>query len=159
MKPLKCTLLVVIAVLLVGLFSINVPAEEGKSVEPRSDAAPDEWEFVMEVYGWIATIEATSAGGLDVEFDFETILENLDITFMSVLGVRKNRWAFMVDVIYLDIEDTSNTILNPDLQLTSKGMQDWIVNPFVSYEILVVKKATFSCWPGRDISTSMRTWS
>ena len=48
MKRLKYTLLIVITVLLVGLFSITVHAAEGKSVEPRSDAAPDDWEVLLE---------------------------------------------------------------------------------------------------------------
>ena len=54
----------------------------------------------------------------------------------------------MVDVVYLDIEDTSNINLNPNLQLTSRGMQDWIVNPFVSYEIFGGKKGSFQLLAG-----------
>ena len=143
MKHLKCTLLVTMTVLYLGLLSFNVYAADTKS-----EAAPDEWEFVWEVYGWIATIDGTSAGGTDFEIDFETIVENLDFTFMSVLGARKERWSFMVDVVYLDIEDTPNTNLNRLLQLTSVEMQDWIVNPFVSYEVFGGKKGSFQVLAG-----------
>jgi hypothetical protein len=130
-------------VLCIGLLSINVYAADTKS-----EAAPDEWEFVWEVYGWIATIDGTSGGGTDFEIDFETIVENLDFTFMSVLGARKERWTFMVDVVYLDIEDTPNTNLKRFLQLTSVEMQDWIVNPFVSYEVFGNKKGSFQVLAG-----------
>ena len=148
MRRLKCTLLVVMAMLCIGLFSINVYAADTKPDAARSDAAPEDWEFVFELYGWIATIEGTAAGGHDFEFDFETIVENLDMTIMAVLGARKNRWTLMSEVIYLDLEDTSNSNLNEVLQLTSKGMTDWIVNPFVSYEIFGSKKGSFQLLAG-----------
>jgi len=118
------------AVLCIALFSINVYAAEGKPDATRSDAAPENWEFVLELYGWIAEIDGTSASGQDFEIDFKTIVENLDMTLMTTLGARKDKWTFMTDVIHLDLDDNSNSNLNPLLKLTDLYMKAWIVNPF-----------------------------
>jgi hypothetical protein len=148
MKYLNRNFLSVLAGLCICLFSINGYAADASAEAGRSDANLEEWEFVVELYGWIATIEGTSADGHDFEFDFETIVENLDMTIMAVLGARKNKWTLMTEVIYLDLEDSSNSNLNQALQLTSKGMTDWVINPFVSYEIFGSKKGSFQLLAG-----------
>jgi hypothetical protein len=142
-RTVLCCVLIM-AVFLIGLLSVNAYAGE----ETRSDANPEEWEFVVQLYGWMATIEGTDATGHDFEFDFDTILENLDFTFMGVFGARKNRWTLMTEVIYLDLEDTSNDNINSLLKLTSKGMTNWVINPFVSYEIFGSQKGSFQVLTG-----------
>ena len=145
--PKKYTLLVTMVVLC-SLFSINANAEDTKPMASRSEAAPDNLEFVLELYGWLASAEATTAGGRDFELDIDDILDNLDFTLMGVLGARKNRWSFMMDVIYMNLESDSSSNLSQQLQLTNTGLQAWSVNPFVSYELFGSDKGSFQLLAG-----------
>lgn len=147
MDYLKYTLLVSMVVLC-SLYSINANAEDTKPEASHSEAAPDDLEFVLELYGWLASAEIITAGGGDVEIGIDDILDNLDFTFMAVLGARKNRWSFMADVIYMDLESDSNSNLSQRLQLTNIGLQAWSVNPFVSYELFGSKKGSFQLLAG-----------
>ena len=148
MKRSKCTLLVVMAVLCIGLFSVNVYAADAKPDATRSDAAPEDWEFVLQLYGWIAEIDGTTADGHDFTIDFKTIVENLDMTLMTTVGARKDKWTFMTDVLYLDINDSSNSNLNPALKRSDLYMKAWVVSPFVSYEIIGNKKGSLQVLAG-----------
>ena len=143
----KHTLLVAMTVLC-SLFSINANAEDTKPEADRSEAAPLEWEFVLELYGWLASAEATTAGGRNIELDIDDILDNLDFTLMAVLGARKNRWSLMADVIYMNLESDSNINLSQQLELTNTGLQAWSVNPFVSYELFGSDKGSFQLLAG-----------
>ena len=148
MKRLKYTLLIAITVLCSSLFSITVYAEETKPDTDRSEAAPEEWEFVLELYGWTAAVDATTAGGHDVEIEFDDIWDNLDFAIMGVLGARKNKWSFMTDIIFMDLGNDPNTNLNQTLQVTSIGLESWSVNPFVSYELFGSNKGSFQLLGG-----------
>lgn len=148
MKLLKYTLLIAMTVLCSSLFSINVYAEETKPDVTRSEAAPYEWEFVLELYGWLATLETTTAGGYDVEIDFDDILDNFDFALMGVFGVRKNKWSFMADVVYLNLGKDLDSNQTQPLQLTDVGLEAWIFNPFVSYELFGSKKGSFQLLAG-----------
>lgn len=70
------------------------------------------WRFTM--YGWIPTLEAETrlpSGGMgpSIEIDPDTLLDNLDMTFMAALQGRKGNWGFFTDLIYLD-EGASGTL-------------------------------------------------
>ena len=129
MRRLNCTFVFVLAVLFLGLFTVNVYAVDGKPDATQADAQQDNWEFVLELYGWMAEIDFTTAEGYDYEIDFDTIVENLDITLMAAIGARKDKWNFSIDVFYLDIGDSSNSNINPVLQLTDNGIS--VDNPIV----------------------------
>ena len=148
MRRLKCTLLVALAVFCLGLLSINVHAAEVNPAESRSDAAPDDWEFVLELYGWLPDIKSTTARGDDLEIDLDTILDNLDFVFFTTAGARKNRWQIMIDIIYLKMSDDPNADLNRLFQLNDIEMKAWIINPFVSYEIFGSRKGSFQLMAG-----------
>jgi hypothetical protein len=136
MRRQQYNFLIVFVVLCICLFSINVYAADAKPDATRLDTAPEEWEFVLEVYGWAATIDGTTATGTDFEIDFDTIVENLDFTLMSVLGARKDKLAFLVDVLYMDLEDSDNTNLGSLLKLSDIELKAWVVDPFVSYRVI-----------------------
>jgi hypothetical protein len=148
MKHLNRKFLSVLTVICICLFTINVYAAETKQDAARSDAAPDEWEFVLELYGWLPDIETTTASGDTLELDLETILENLDLIVFTAFGARKNRWQFMTDVIYMDLSDDPDIDLNPLLQVSDLGMKAWVINPYVSYEIFGNRKGSFQILAG-----------
>lgn len=77
---------------------------------PASSVAqdpPDEWQWQATVYAWLPDIEGqtqfpSGAGGPSILVDAETLLDNLDFTFMATLQVRKGDWGAFTDVVYLD---------------------------------------------------------
>ncbi len=69
----------------------------------------DDWQFDVQIYGWMPNIYGKSAVDTDFEIDLDDILDNLQFIVMSTLGAKKDRWAFQVDVIYLDLEDDKNS--------------------------------------------------
>ena len=148
MKHLNHNFLSALVALCICLLSINVYAADASPEASRSDAASEEWEFILELYGWLPDIEVTSAGGTDVKIDIETIVENLDLIVFTTFGARKKGWHFMADVIYMDISDDPDQNLGRLLQLTDIEMKAWVFNPFVSYEIFGSKKGSFQLLAG-----------
>jgi len=148
MRRLNGPFLFVLAVLFHGLFTVNVYAADEKPVETQTDVQQVNWEFILEIYFWMAEIDATTAGGQDLEFDFDTIMENLDLTLMAAIGTRKDKWNFLIDVVYLDISESSDSNINPVLQLTDRGLEGWIVNPVVAYEIMGGEKGSLQLLAG-----------
>jgi len=94
------------------------------------------WQFSAEAYLWGAEIDVETAAGDDVDIDFETIVENLDITLMGHVGAQNGKWGFLGDVIYLDIEDGSSTTLDRLLKLDDVQLKAWIVTPMVTYHVV-----------------------
>jgi len=93
-----CNLLIVLFVLFTGLLSTNVYAGEGKPDETPAAAQQDDFEFILELYGWVAKIDGTTATGTDFEIDFYTIVENLDFTLMStpnLCSARNERFSLI----------------------------------------------------------------
>jgi hypothetical protein len=142
MRRQKCSYLFVLAVLLLGILSAPVYAVEEKPAETQVAAQQDDWEFILTVYGWAAELDFTLPTGDEAEISFSDIMKNLDMTFMSAFGVRKDKWTFSTDVLYLDINNTSSTNLNALLKLTDIYLKAWIVSPFVSYEIMGNEKGS-----------------
>ena len=71
------------------------------------------WQWRATVYAWLPTIEGNSqlpsgSGGPSFEVDPDTLLGNLDFTFMGALKVKKDSWGLFTDVIYLN-EGASRT--------------------------------------------------
>jgi len=148
MRRQRYTFLFILAVFCIGLLTSPVYAGDEKPAETKVAAQQDDWEFVLELYGWMAELDATAPNGVDVDITFSDILDNLDIAFMSAFGAQKNKWTFMVDALYLDIENDSKTNITDVLQLTDMYLEAWIVHPFVSYEILGNEKGSLQLKAG-----------
>lgn len=144
MRQLHKTILSVLVVLFVSLLCTNVYA----AAEKQGVAPQDDWEFILAVYGWMADIEATAPNGADIDISFSDIWDNLDFTFMSTVGVRKNKWAFTVDGVYMDLNDNSNSNISEILQLTDVYMKSWVIHPSVSYEIMSGEKGSLQLKAG-----------
>lgn len=100
------------------------------------DASNDDWQYSAQAYLWVAEIDIETAAGDDTDIDFDTIIDNLDMTVMGAVGAQKGKWGFAADVIYLDLEDGSNDTLNRFLQLDDIELKAWIVTPMVTYNVV-----------------------
>lgn len=93
-----------------------------------------DWQFMAELYLWYASIGGEAAAGADVDIGADDLIDDLNLAFMGNIGMKKNRWGFMVDAIYLNASDNQNISspiggINTDVELSS-----WIVTPMVGYE-------------------------
>ena len=100
----------------------------------------DEWQFGAEIYLWGATIEGSTPSGSDIEVDFGDIFDNLEMAFMGVVGARKGKWSMFADVIYLDLEASTNVA--PELRLGAE-VTAWAITPAVGYNLLESDKIRF----------------
>jgi len=106
------------------------------------------WKFGAEIYLWGAGIGGTTASGGDIDIEFSDIIDNLDMTFMGVLGARKGKWSILTDILYLDVEaDNQGTLtvpIGPGFAVgtdASVGVKTWIVTPTVGYTVVETERA------------------
>jgi len=104
-------------------------------------ASSGEWQFSGDLYMWAPAIKGETAQGGDIDISFNDILDNLDLTFMAGLSARKDKFSLLVDVIYMDLEDSSNYTLvrGPlgfsSLSVTNMEMTAWVVTPTAAYNV------------------------
>ncbi len=70
----------------------------------------DDWAFFVEPYLMVTSIEGDAgvgrATGAEVDVDFSTILDNLDIGAMIRFeGKNTNGWGFILDYAFMDLSD------------------------------------------------------
>ena len=78
------------------IFALTV-ARASNAEESGSD---DNWEFNLQVYGWIAAIDGTTASGDDFSLDFVDLVKNLNMAIMAGGGARKGPWSLNADLTY-----------------------------------------------------------
>ena len=118
------------------LLALAVPAAAADS------GSDDGWKFDVGIYAWTPSMEVKPDGGDSVKMSFSDILDNLDMTFMGVVGARKGKWSLLGDVIYMKLSDTlegSRTL--PDIPVTVTGkvdaeMESWIVTAAGGYNLV-----------------------
>lgn len=89
---------------------------------PAQETDDDEWNVVIGMYVWLPDISGTTVfpsgeGGPDIEVGADSLLKNLDFTFMGALQAKRGRWGFLTDLIYLN-EGASES-----------GVRDFVVGP------------------------------
>ena len=106
----------------------------------QESGGASEWQAGADIYLWGASISSRSPSGASTELDFDTILDNLEMTFMGGLWASNDRWTIATDVIYLNVKgDTTRDLgMYGGLDLTagaSLQLKSWIVSPTVSYNL------------------------
>jgi len=100
----------------------------------------DEWEFDAALYLWAPSMTIKPNGGDSVKISFSDIINNLDMTFMGVLGAHKGKWSLLADVIYMDLSDSQNgsaKIINQNIQTkVDVEMKSWIVTAAGGYNLV-----------------------
>jgi hypothetical protein len=93
--------------LLLAILMMALLASTGALAQQPADKT-DSWQFGASIYGWFPDIAGRTAftqpgGSNEFEIDIENILDNLEFTLMGMFDVRKGRWGFLTDVIYMDV--------------------------------------------------------
>lgn len=99
-----------------------------QTVEKTSD-----WQFGAEVYLWGASIGGETASKSDIEVDFDDIFDDLNIGFMGIFEVKKDKWSLLADVIYLDVSEGDTVAPDVRIDIDLKG---WVVTPVVTYNVV-----------------------
>jgi hypothetical protein len=68
-----------------------------------SSESQDQWQFAAAIYLWGADISGQTVRGTEVEVGLSDLLDNLEMAFMGSFAARKNKWALLTDVVYLDL--------------------------------------------------------
>lgn len=103
-----------------------------------AQAQDDEWKFGFGLYGWYGNIGGDAATGSEIDVGADDLIDNLNFGIMGALGAYKGRWGFMVDLIYLDVEDDSNSTIPAGVGTqsvnTNVELKNWIISPLIGYK-------------------------
>ena len=88
------------------LLAMSVP------VMAETDFDEDGWTFGGSVYLWAAGVDGTSSEGDNFDVSFSDVSKDLDGGMMGVLAAQHGKWTLIADMIYLDIQQETNTTAN-----------------------------------------------
>ena len=79
--------------------------------QPASET--ESWQFGVSIYGWFPDIAGQTSftqtdGSDEFEIPIDNILDNLEFILMGTFDVRKGRWSFLTDAIYMDVGNFEN---------------------------------------------------
>jgi len=124
------------------------------SVAHAADSAPGTgWKYTADIYLFAAGVGGETKTGGDVDIGFDTLLKDLDMGFMGVLGARKGMWSLNADVIYLDVSaDNSGQLTLPgsiNIATSSTAeLKGWIVTPYVRYNLIDTEQGSLDAIAG-----------
>lgn len=68
------------------------------------------WQNELMIYGWLPTISMDTRWGstssTDTSDSMSDIIDDLKMVFIGTYAVRKDKWSFVADVMYLDLGDS-----------------------------------------------------
>lgn len=124
---------------IIGIMALSSLGFSGGDIAPVEPVVMteevQEWEFGAEIYLWGASINGTTGTGSPVSIDFNDILDNLKMAGMGTFTARHDKWTFLTDVIYMDVNKKGLDLPIGPATLNSLGMKSWIVQPAVSYAL------------------------
>lgn len=119
---------------------------------------PGEWEYSATIYGWVAAISGESSSGGDIDIDFDTLWDNLDMAFFGGLTARNGKWSLMVDPVYLKASGSKGWVetipvgpLGGTIPVNFEGtvkLENWITNVGVGYEVMRTDKSRLDVLAG-----------
>lgn len=116
------------------------------------ETSSSDWKLTTFFYLWAPDIKGETTTGQDLDISFSDIIDNLDLTLMGGLNARKDKLSLLVDVIYLDVEDSSDATLHQGhlekLSITNMKIQTWVVTPMVGYNVLESDRLTLDLLAG-----------
>ena len=136
-----------------------VPVEEqvGASVVTEESSA---WEHTLAIYGWAASFDGTLNYSIPGKDDVESdggVIDELDGVFMAAYEVRKDKFSFLADVIYLGMsggETIGEDIGRGKVATTvAQEFEAWVLSFYGGYNVIDTGSATL------DIIAGMRYFS
>ena len=136
-----------------------VPVEE-QVIAPAATEESSGWEHRVAIYGWLASLDGTFTYALPGEDSVESdasLIDSLDGVFMGAYELRKDKWSFLADAMYLGMsgeETVAEDILRGKLATTvAQEFDAWILSFYGGYNLIDTGSAKL------DIIAGMRYFS
>jgi hypothetical protein len=104
---------------------------------PEASASnEDEWTHNIAPYLWAAGLSGqVGIGGtvMDVDMEFDEILENLDFGGFLTLNGHKGRWGYYVDIAYLKLGFDDKPNMGPISKIEA-GLEELSLEAVISYD-------------------------
>ncbi len=133
--PKQGVVFLTIVALILVVFAAQSAAEE-------NTIKTNEWKFGAEIYLWGASIGGKSASGGDIDIGFDDLIDDLKLGFMGAAQVRKDKWSFTADAIYLDVEGNQGGLIR------EVDLYGWVVTPSVGYNVIETEKGSLDLLAG-----------
>jgi len=133
---------------------------EEQVVAPVVTEASSGWEHKLAIYGWAASFDGTLTYSIPGEDDVESdggVIDKLDGVFMGAYELRKDKFSFLADVIYLGMsggETIAEDIGRGRLETTvAQEFDARVLSFYGGYNVIDTGSATL------DIIAGMRYFS
>ena len=131
------------------------PVEE-QVIAPVASEESSAWEQQLAIYGWLPTFNGTLTfdipGEGSHESDFSAI-DNLDAVFMATYEVKKDKWSFLTDVIYLGMSGGETVGDGRLATVFEEEFTAWLLSFYGGYNVIDTDRSTL------DIIAGMRYFS
>lgn len=114
------------------------------------------WEQQLVIYGWLPTLNGTLKYELPDGSEEESdagVIDNLDAVFMASYEVRKDKFSFLTDVIYLGMSGGETVNTGPLATVFEEEFTAWLLSFYGGYNIIDNGSTTL------DIVAGMRYFS
>ncbi len=128
------------------------------------EVSVDTWNYSASLNMWGAGITGQTASQGEIDSSFKDILDNLKMTFMGTVGVKKEKWGIEADFVYLNV---GNYIEETEF-IHTFGLKSWVITPIVTYQILDTEQWKLDILAGarylsmepsiNNVSTSGHVW-
>jgi hypothetical protein len=88
---------------LLSLLGASVLVMSPVQATADAPAAGDDWQYAASLYMYAPGIKGSTAAGSDIDVRFDTLLDNLNMTFMGAFEARRGQWSVLADVLYLNV--------------------------------------------------------
>lgn len=131
----------------------NIPVKMDEPVvAPVATEATSDWEQKISIYGWLPNFDGKlnyniPGSGDSVESDF---IDKLDMVFMANYEVRKEKWSFLADMIYLNMSDSQVTSVSRlNIPVTAEEeLTAWMLSFYGGYNTVNTDKVTLDIIAG-----------
>jgi hypothetical protein len=120
------------------------------------------FQHSLSIYGWLPSMDGTlkyNIPGEGVEPDSELesgIADTLDMVFMGSYGVRKEKWSFLADMVYLKMSASQEATINtpnlpniPDIHLNAEQeLTAWLLGFYGGYNFVKTENFTMDAIAG-----------
>ncbi len=135
-------------------------------VEEVVEAAPvmEESGFQQRIliYGWLPDLSGTlkyplpPGSGGDVSVNASDLIDALEMVFMGTYEIRKEKWSFTADVIYIDLANSESKAAtipggpgNSQIEVgADQSMEAWVLGFVGGYNMVQTDKSTFDLIAG-----------
>ena len=146
--------------------SLAIAGGDIAPVEEVVEAAPiveesDLQQRIM-IYGWLPDLSGTlkyplpPGSGGDVNVDASTLIDALKMVFIGTYEIRKDKWSFMADAIYLNLGKSDSKAAtipagpgNSQIEVAAdQSMKAWVLGFVGGYNMVQTDKSTFDLTAG-----------